>query len=400
MSLLRWKELAKSKSELGNKINYVHNAITQNKIGELTSQESFAKVFQPVTSKLDDVIDSNLISSVPQKRKRPRKKGEVPDYGIDIDDEVEDMNLDDLFEEEPIPPEPDKQLGLRPPPYQPPSPPPGPPPSPPPGPPPSPPPEYDYDEGIDYSIKDEDQVRMLLDEMQMPNFEHVDYTLGQDIMNDKRATGYLRKNIKNAKQLSKELVYEKVKATKKYNNEEMSLFDKIMTHRRVDQQRDSLKRLINYLENKKKLYQKGKGIKGRGILKKLEKDRNKIKGYKAHVTKKYNGGAISESDKQIMNKLLDDKMTALNKYIKDHKKKLELEKKIKGRRKQRGGNVVFFNDVKQLLKKLELIIGEVIAGNTSIQMRNTGVSILDMLLKMAKINRSQYNKLYNQYFKA
>ena len=415
MSLLRWKELAKSKSKLGNKINYVHDAITQHKIGELTSQESFAKVFQPVTSKLDDVIDSNLISSVPQKRRRPRKKGEVPDYGIDIDDEVEDMNLDDLFEEEPIPPEPDKQLGMRPPPYQPPSPPPyqppSPPPSPPPGPPPSPPPspppgtstspppEYDYDEGIDYSIKDEDQVRMLLDEMQMPNFEDVDYALGQDIMNDKRATGYLRKNIKNAKQLSKQLVYEKVKATKKYNNEEMSLFDKIMTHRRVDQQRDSLKRLINYLENKKKLYQKGKGIKGRGILKKLEKDRNKIKGYKAHVTKKYNGGAISESDKQIMNKLLDDKMTALNKYIKDHKKKLELEKKIKGRKKQRGGNVVFFNDVKQLLKKLELIIGEVIAGNTSIQMRNTGVSILDMLLKMAKINRSQYNKLYNQYFK-
>ena len=28
MSLLKWKELAKSKSELGNKINYVHNAIT------------------------------------------------------------------------------------------------------------------------------------------------------------------------------------------------------------------------------------------------------------------------------------------------------------------------------------------------------------------------------------
>ena len=104
---------------------------------------------------------------------------------------------------------------------------------------------------------------------------------------------------------------------------------------------------------------------------------------------------------QIMNKRLDNEIAVLNKYIKDHKKKLELDNKIKGLvRKKRGGNVVFFNDVKQLLKKLELIIGEVIAGNTSIQMRNTGVSILDMLLKMAKINRSQYNKLYNQYFKA
>ena len=91
-------------------------------------------------------------------------------------------------------------------------------------------------------------------------------------------------------------------------------------------------------------------------------------------------------------------------YIKYHKMKLNLEG-MKGlgkkgrRRKQKGGNVVFFNDANQLLKKLELIIGEILAGNTSIKMRNTGVAILDMLLKMATINRPQYNKLYNQYFK-
>ena len=97
MSLLRWKELAKSKSELGNKINYVHNAITQHKIGEQTSQESFAKVFKPVTSKLDDVIDSNLNLSMPQRRKRPLKKGEV---GIDYMPEVdpyEDMDVEGLI---------------------------------------------------------------------------------------------------------------------------------------------------------------------------------------------------------------------------------------------------------------------------------------------------------------
>ena len=98
MSLLKWKELAKRKTELGNKINYVHNAIKQHKIGEETSQESFGKLFKPVTSKLDDVIDSNLTSRIPpQRRKQPPKKGKVPDYGIDIEDEVEDMNLGDLF---------------------------------------------------------------------------------------------------------------------------------------------------------------------------------------------------------------------------------------------------------------------------------------------------------------
>ena len=138
----------------------------------------------------------------------------------------------------------------------------------------------------------------------------------------------------------------------------------------------------------------GSGIKGRGIIKKAKKERNRIKGYKADVTKKYNSGTILEAERQIMNKRLDDARAVLNEYIKDHKKK------IKGRRrKQRGGNVMFFNDVKQLLNKLELIIGEIIAGNTSIQMRNTGVNILDTLLRISKINKPQYNKLYKKYFK-
>ena len=118
MSLLKWKELAKSKSELGNKINYVHNAITQHKIGEQTSQDSFSKIFKPVTSKLDDVIDSNLNLRMPQRRKRPLKKGEVPNYGIDIEDEVEDMGLGDLFDEQPVLPESEKQIVPKPPTYE------------------------------------------------------------------------------------------------------------------------------------------------------------------------------------------------------------------------------------------------------------------------------------------
>ena len=66
---------------------------------------------------------------------------------------------------------------------------------------------------------------------------------------------------------------------------------------------------------------------------------------------------------------------------------------------KRGGNIVFFNDVKQLLKKLELIVGEIAAGNTSVEMRNIGVAILDTLLKTSKINKAQHEKLYKTYFK-
>ena len=68
MSLLKWKELAKSKSELGDKINYVRNAIENNKISQETSQQGFSKLFKPITSKLDDVIDSNQVLRLPRKK--------------------------------------------------------------------------------------------------------------------------------------------------------------------------------------------------------------------------------------------------------------------------------------------------------------------------------------------
>ena len=55
MSLLKWQEIAKSKTNLGNKINEVRNTITKKSFDEQTSQSSFQKVFKSVTSKLDDV---------------------------------------------------------------------------------------------------------------------------------------------------------------------------------------------------------------------------------------------------------------------------------------------------------------------------------------------------------
>ena len=221
MSLLRWKELAKSKSELGNKINYVHNAITQHKIGELTSQESFAKVFKPVTSKLDDVIDSNLNLRMPQRRKRPLKKGEVPNYGIDIEDEVEDMDLGDLFDEQPVLPQAEKQIVPKPPKYEesledilkekeiyvdpqyf-----------------PDPqelPPEYDEDEEVDYALADEDETKEALDDLGIPNYESVDMTLNQPQMTPQKTKKYLGKIIKDAEVERKKFGGYKANITKQY----------------------------------------------------------------------------------------------------------------------------------------------------------------------------------------
>ena len=380
MSLLKWKELAKSKTELGNKINYVHNAITQHKIGKQASKESFEKVFKPVTSKLDERLKpvtsklDDVIVRIPQRR--PLKKMEVPDYDMDKIDEVEDMNLDNLFGDH-VPPQQEKQLGPPPQIYV---------------DPPDEPPKYDYDEHIDYKIPDEELTLERLAELGLAeNITDPEKTSNENMKS-------LNKQIKIAKKEKQRLNGSRTAAINKFkaNQNEAELQMKI---KHIENDKFILDKYINNIEEQinelkmKAIENTGSGIKGRGILKKVENERNKIKGYKAYVTKKYNGGAISEDERQIMNKLLDDKMTALNKYIKDHKKGLELEKKIKGRgRRQRGGNVMFFNDTKQLLKKLELIIGEVIAGNTSIQMRNMGVNILDALLRMAKINRSQYTK--------
>ena len=111
---LRWKELAKSKSELRDKIYTVRNAIIQHDLGQKTSQASFSKVFQPITTQLDDVITSNL--KMPVTKRRPLKKGEVPNYGIDIEDEVPDMKLGDLFDET-VFPQQEQQIVPKPPTY-------------------------------------------------------------------------------------------------------------------------------------------------------------------------------------------------------------------------------------------------------------------------------------------
>ena len=134
------------------------------------------------------------------------------------------------------------------------------------------------------------------------------------------------------------------------------------------------------------------------ILSDARKRVNQLKGYKASITKKFNSGDINEADRAIKNKQVDDARVVLKQYIEYHENKLKTMKGSGIRRKHRGGNVLFFNNPKELLKKLELIIGERLAGNTSIEMHNMGVAILDTLLKTFAINKPQNEKLYKKIF--
>ena len=203
MSLLEWKKLAKQKTELGNKINFVHDTILKNQLGEKTSQESFQKVFKPITTKLDDVVFRNL--NIPRLTKKRGKKLGVPDYGIAIDDEdIPDYGLDDFFDEGLVP-ENEKQIVPKPPTYkeslqdilegkkqvyvdpqyfpeepQ------------------DMPPEYEEDEEIDYALDEEDSANAILDELKLPNYDDIEKQLKQPEMTQKRIKRYIDRKLKDA----------------------------------------------------------------------------------------------------------------------------------------------------------------------------------------------------------
>ena len=58
----------------------------------------------------------------------------------------------------------------------------------------------------------------------------------------------------------------------------------------------------------------------------------------------------------------------------------------------------FFNDPAEMVKKLELIIGSMAAGNNSKELRNTGFALLDILFRNSILNKPQYNKIFKTYF--
>ena len=283
MSLLKWKELAKRKTELGNKINFFHDTILKNQLGEKTSQESFQKAFKPITTKLDDVAFRNL--NIPRLTKKRGKKLGVPDYGIALEDEdIPDYGLDDFFDEGLVP-ENKKQIVPKPPTYEeslkdilegkkqihvdpqyfpeepqdml---------------------PEYEEDEEIDYALDEEDSANMILDDLGLSNYDDIEKQLNQPEMTQQKIKQYVNKKIKDAKSR-----------------------------------------------------------------------RHQLKGYKSQVSQSYNKGKIGEAQKTLDYKRIDNARAVLNQYIKHYENKVEI---MKGSGiKKRGGNIVFFSDVKQLLKK-------------------------------------------------
>ena len=271
MSLLKWKKLAKQKTELGNKINFVHDTILKNQLGEKTSQESFQKAFQPITTKLDEVAFRNL--NIPRLTKKRGKKLGVPDYGIALDDEdIPDYGLDDFFDEG-LGPENEKQIVPKPPTYEeslkdvlegkkqihvnpqysPEE-------------PQDLPPEYEEDEEIDYALDEEDSTNMILDDLGLSNYDDIEKQINQPEMTQQKIKLYVNKKLKDAELKRHQLKGYKSQVSQSYKKGKISEAQKTIDYKRIDNARVVLNQYIKHYENKVKMM-KGSGLKKEvGIL--------------------------------------------------------------------------------------------------------------------------------------
>ena len=337
MSLSNWKRLAQKRTETGRMKNQLYDEITEEKIKSKTSDQRITKSFR-----LDEIIDG-LKAQKPknrsQNRIRPAGKAEEEiDYAPEVDP-YEDMDVEGLLDlQDYVAPGTEKQIAKMPE-----------------GPPPKCEMEPSFwnlegDESLppEYSAIEEEPSAI---EAPREEFE------GEE---DERQANKILDHLE----------------LPNYDDVELRLAEPEMT---ATKQR-------NYLDK---------------VVKDAERRRRQVIAFKANATKKFNKDEIDAAERDRIHQNSDRFRGELNDYIKQYRFKSKSTKGYgtkRGRGVSTGSGVYFYNDAKELLKKLTLIIGEMEAGNTSVKMRNMGQTILDTLLRTKSINKSQYQKLVKKYF--
>ena len=352
MSLSKWKELAQKRTETGKMKNQLYDEITEEKIKSKTSDARITKSFR-----LDEIIEG-LRAQKPKNRPQiriraapaaPAEQAEEIDYAPEVDP-YEDMDVEGLLDlQDYVAPQTEKQIAKMPAPQ-------------------GPPPKYEMDpsfwelypgdEPPEYSFVEEQEeplaiepppdddddddldrgdINKILDQTGLPNYDDVEMRLSQPEMTPVKRSKYLESNIKKA------------------NSEISSITSTFKTN------------------SSKRLNQAIKKNAPRDVIEKLQKE------------------------KDMAHKFADTRLKPIQEY-RDYLK-VQKKKSKKGSGVKRGRGVYFYNDAKELLNKLTLIIGEMEAGNTSVKMRNMGQTILDTLLRTKSINESQYQKLVKKYFR-
>ena len=132
------------------------------------------------------------------------------------------------------------------------------------------------------------------------------------------------------------------------------------------------------------------------VVKNADTARRRAVVMKSNATRDFKAGKITGEERDLTHNRPDLLQKEIKDYIKHYQSKIGTIKGSGG--KQRGRRAYFFNDAKEMLQKLTLIIAEMKAGNTSVKMRNMGQSILDALLHAGHMNKPQHQKLIKKCF--
>ena len=337
MSLSNWKRLAQKRTETGRMKNQLYDEITEEKIKSKTSDQRITKSFR-----LDEIIDG-LKAQKPknrsQNRIRPAGKAEEEiDYAPEVDP-YEDMDVEGLLDlQDYVAPGTEKQIAKMPE---------------------GPPPKYEMDPSF-WNLEGDESLPP-------------EYSAIEEEPSAIEAPREEFEGEEDERQANKILDHLELP---NYDDVELRLAEPEMT---ATKQR-------NYLDK---------------VVKDAERRRRQVIAFKANATKKFNKGEIDAAERDRIHQNSDRFRGELNDYIKQYRFKSKSTKGYgtkRGRGVSTGSGVYFYNDAKELLKKLTLIIGEMEAGNTSVKMRNMGQTILDTLLRTKSINKSQYQKLVKKYF--
>ena len=341
MSLSKWKQLADSKAKTGQMKKNLFDEITEEKIRSKTTDQAIAKTFR--LDRLDQIAE--------QTKPKPRRRIQIPrinrEGGIDYAPEVdpyEDMDVEGLLNlEDYVAPQAEKQIAKIP----------------------KKAPKYEIDPGF-WQLDDPPPLCEEKDPLAIegpPDDDDDDEFVDAEEGDDDEAEEELEEANKILDQLD----------LPNYNDVDKRLAEPEMTATR---QR-------SYLQK---------------VLKDAETRRKTVTIRKSNATKAYKAGKITIEQKN----LIHENVGKREKEIKDNRKHYESQlKNIKGsglRRGQRGRGAYFFNDAKEMLQKLTLIIAEMEAGNTSVKMRDMGQTILDALLHANHLNKQQYRQLVKKYF--
>ena len=336
MSISKWKELADRKAKTGQMKRNLFDEITEEKIRSKTTDQAIAKTFR--LDRLDQIAE--------QTKPKPRRRIQIPrinrEGGIDYAPEVdpyEDMDVEGLLNLENVAPQAEKQIAKIPS---------------------DPPPLYEETDplaiaGLSDDLEAEDKFVDATDEEDEE--EEYDFDEELKLWNEDEPNRILDQlDLPNYIDVDNRLAKPEITA----NN-----------------QRNYLTGAINDAESRRKTLTVRKSI----------------------ATKAYKAGKITEEYRD----LIHENVSKREKDIADYKTYLRSKRKsITGsgvRRGQRGRGAYFFNDAKEMLQKLTLIIAEMEAGNTSIKMRNMGQTILDALLHENHINKGQYRQLVKKIFR-